>query len=294
MTIRLGVDNVCYQHTIAQGLLGLEGFLDRVVSCGGTAVQLDPLSSAFGLSVQPVSLNRLRALLVERGLTLVVKGNSSGAGFLAVEGQAADAMVETLRAKLDAATVLGAQVVRLVSRAYPFPADGWTPLAVPRQVVLERLVKTLRRLVPEAEARGLVLALENHGDLRIAEMEWILAELRSPSLRVQLDVAEQTTLFEDPLETVRRLAPHAVTVHWVDFVPRLTNRGYFVTACRPGEGLLPLAEMAAILRTVPQPLLVFVAGQAEHRSDEDPIVQEHLAFLRRELLGETPGLPRQF
>lgn len=289
MSIKLGVDNVCYQHTIARGELSLAGFLDRVATYGGQAVQLDPIFSAFGLDLQPTNLARLQALLAERGLEIVVKGNSGGAGFLAVEGPEAERVMTTMRAKFATATALGARVVRLVSRAYPFPIDGWTPPSIPRRAVLERLVKTLRCLLPEAEAQGLTLALENHGDLRLEEMEWILAAVDSPTLRVQLDVAEQTALFEDPLETVRRLAPYAVTVHWTNFVPRFTDEGHFVTACGPGEGLLPLERMAAILRAVSQDLLVFVAGQARRQADEDRIVREHLVFLQQELINRNPA-----
>jgi sugar phosphate isomerase/epimerase len=293
MTIKLGVDSICYQHTIARGELDLEGFLDKVVAYGGQSVQIDPIFPAFGLDLRPANVDRLRVLLAERGLEIVVKGNSGGTGFLAVEGPDIERIVEAMREKFAAATVLGARVVRLVSRAYPFPAGEWIPPSIPRQAVLERVVKTLHRLLPEAEEWGLVLALENHGDLRIAEMEWILAEVDSPTLRVQLDVAEQTALFEDALEAVRRLIPHAVTVHWTNFVPRLTDEGHLKTSCRPCEGLLPLDEMVAVLRTVSQDLLVFVAGQTQRRADEDAIVKEHMAFLSQELLGETSAVASQ-
>lgn len=293
MGTKLGVDSICYQHTIARGELDLEGFLDRVVAYGGQAVQMDPIFSAFGLDLQLASIGRLRTLLAERGLEIVVKGNSGGTGFLAVEEPGIASISEAMREKFAVATMLGAKVVRLVSRAYPFPTGEWMPPAVSRQVVLERVVKTLRCLLSEAEKRGLVLALENHGDLRISEMEWILSEVNSPALRVQLDVAEQTVLFEDPLEAVRRLAAHAVTVHWTNFVPRLTDEGHLVTSCRPSEGLLPLAEMAAVLRTVSQDLLVFVAGQAQRQVDEDTIVKEQMAFLCREVLGEIPAIANQ-
>jgi len=172
----------------------------------------------------------------------------------------------------------------LVSRAYPFRAGEWIPPQVPRRVVLEWLVQVLESLVRVAKEYGVVLALENHGDLYISELEWVLKTVDAPELRVQLDVAEQIALFEDPLEAVRRLAPYAATVHWTDLVPIPTDEGYLITACPPNEGLLPLQDMAAVLRTVPQDLLVFVAGQAKRDADEDVIVREHIAFLKKELL----------
>jgi sugar phosphate isomerase/epimerase len=258
-----------------------------VVAYGGQTVQMDPIFPAFGLDIQPANINRLRTLLLERGLEIVVKGNSGGAGFLAVEEVEAGRVVAAMREKFAAAAALGAHVVRLVSRAYPFPTGKWTPPSIPRGDLLERLVKTLSRLLSEAREWGLVLALENHGDLYVSEIKWILSELNSAALRVQLDVAEQTVLFEDALQAVQELSPYAVTVHWTNFVPRLTDEGYLVTSCRPHEGLLPLAKMAEVLRSLPQDLLVFVAGQALCQADEDTIVKEHLAFLSQELLGET-------
>ena len=283
MSIKLGLDNVCYQHTVARGELTLEQFLDKTVAYGGQAVQMDPIWPAFGLDLQASRLKCLRLLLEERGLEIVVKGNSAGAGFLAVEGAAAHQVVQAMRSKFAATAALGGRVVRLVSRAYPFPAGEWTPPPAPRRVVLEWLVQVLESLVSAAKEYGVVLALENHGDLYISELEWVLKTINVPELRAQLDVAEQIALFEDPLEAVRRLAPYAVTIHWTDIVPIPTEEGYLMTSCGPKEGLLPLREMAAVLRGVPQDLLVFVAGQAKRDSDEDAIARAHMAFLRKEL-----------
>ena len=127
MTITLGVDNVCYNHTMRAGGLDVVGFLDKAVSYGAKAVQMDPLWPTQGLDLSKASLARLRTLLGDRGLQLVVKGNSGGLGCLASPPKAAKADTALFRSKLEAAAQLDSPVVRIVTRAYPYPTKHTSP-----------------------------------------------------------------------------------------------------------------------------------------------------------------------
>ena len=59
MTITLGIDNVCYNHTMRAGSLDVAGFLDKAVTYGAKAVQMDPLWPSQGLDLSDESLARL-------------------------------------------------------------------------------------------------------------------------------------------------------------------------------------------------------------------------------------------
>lgn len=281
MTITLGIDNVCYNHTMRSGSLDVVGFLDKAVTYGAKAVQMDPLWPSQGLDLSDESLTRLRAMLDDHGLQLVVKGNSGGLGSLANPPEATQEDITLFRSKIEAAARLEAPVVRIVTRAYPYPTKHTTPPeGVPRGQVVGWVIANLKMLTPLAEDLGVKVAVENHGDLRIAELERLLAEVNSPALGIQYDLLEQVAIFEDPRLAADRLLPHAITVHWNDAYPRLSNRGFHVTPCMPGEGILDLDGIARIIVSLQQDIHVFSAFQADSVEIEDQLVRAYLQDLR--------------
>ena len=291
MMVTLGVDNVCYNHTMQAGGLDVVGFLDKAVACGAEAVQMDPLWPSQGLDLSENSLARLRAMLDDRDLQLVVKGNSGGLGSLAHPPEAAQEDVDIFSSKIEAAAKLGSHVVRVVTRAYPYPTGHTTPPAgVPRDHVIGWVIANLKALTPLAEATGVRIAVENHGDLRIAELERVLAEVDSPALGVQYDLLEQLSIFEDPRLAADRLLPFAFTVHWSDAYPILSNRGFRVTVCKPGEGLLDLDGITEIIASLEQDVYVFAAFQAESMEIEDSLVCAYLLDLQSRFCGNV--MPR--
>jgi sugar phosphate isomerase/epimerase len=284
VAVILGVDNVCYTHTMRDGQLDLVGFLDRITTYGAQAVQMDPLWPAQGLSLSEQSLARLRSLLEERGLQLVVKGNSGGRGSLAVPMDSAQEELSLFRSKIEAAAKLEAPVVRIVTRAYPYPTKHTAaPPGVPRDRVLGWVIANLKELCPLAEETGIRIAVENHGDLRIAELERILAEVDSPALGVQYDVLEQVAIFEDPRQAADRLLPYAFTVHWNDAYPLLGPGGFRVAACLPGQGILDLDGIFRLITALGRDIYVFTAFQAASSDPEDGLVQAYLQDLRARL-----------
>jgi len=178
VAVTLGIDNVCYSHTMRAGNLDVVGFLDKAVTHGARAVQMDPLWPSQGLDLSEASLARLRAMLDDRGLQLVAKGNSGGLGSLANPLEAAQEDVAFFQSKVEAAAKLEAPVVRIVTRAYPYPTKHTAPpKGVSRDQVVGWVVTNLKALTPLAEDLGVKIVVENHGDLRIAELERILAEV---------------------------------------------------------------------------------------------------------------------
>jgi sugar phosphate isomerase/epimerase len=281
VTIFLGVDNVCYSHSMRAARLDLEGFLDRAAAYGAQAVQMDPLWPSQGLALSESSLAHLRDMLGERGLQLVVKGNSGGLGSLANPPEVAHGDIALFRSKIEAAAELGAPVVRIVTRAYPYPTKHTAPPpGVARDQVVGWVIANLKALTPLAEDLGVKIAVENHGDLRIAELERVLAEVNSPAFGIQYDLLEQVAIFEDPRLAADRLLPHAFTVHWSDAYPLLDNRGFRIAVCKPGEGILDLDGVARIIAALERDVYVFSAFQADSMDVEDPLVQAYLQDLQ--------------
>lgn len=282
MAIVIGVDSICYTRTMRARVMDLTGFLDRIVAHGARAVQMDPLWPSQGLDLSESSLTRLRAMLEARGLVLVVKGNSGGLGSLANPPEVAQEDIVLFHSKIEAAAKLGAPIVRVVTRAYPYSTKHTAPApGVPRARVIDWVVANLKALMPLAEDLGIKIAVENHGDLRIAELEQILAEVNSAALGIQCDLVEQVAIFEDPQLAAERLLPHAFTVHWSDACPQLDEAGFCVRVCPPGEGLVDLDSASRVIASLPRDVFLFIAFQTRSEELEDTYVGAYMQDLNR-------------
>lgn len=280
MTILIGIDNVCYNHTMRNGGMDVVGFLDKAASYGARVVQMDPLWPSQGLNLSDAGLIHLRGLLDERSLELVVKGNSGGLGSLANPPEASQDGVALFYSKIEAAVKLNASIVRVVTRAYPYPTRHTSPpQGVPREQVIDWVIANLKMLTPLAEDKGVRIAVENHGDVRIAELERILSEVDSPALGVQYDLLEQVAIFEDPRLAAERLLPYIFTVHWNDAYPRLSSTGFCVLPCPPGEGILDLNGISQSISSLEGDIYVFTAFQADSIESEDQLVKEYIKDL---------------
>jgi sugar phosphate isomerase/epimerase len=280
MTVLIGIDNVCYNHTMRTGGMDVVGFLDKAAVYGARVVQMDPLWPSQGLDLSDAGLIHLRGLLDERSLELVVKGNSGGLGSLANPPEASQDGVALFCSKIEAAVKLNASIVRVVTRAYPYPTKHTSPpQGVPREQVIDWVIANLRMLTPLAEDMGVRIAVENHGDVRIAELERILSEVDSPALGVQYDLLEQVAIFEDPRLAAERLLSYIFTVHWNDAYPRLSSTGFCVQPCPPGEGILDLNGISRSISSLEGDIYVFTAFQADSIESEDQLVKEYIKDL---------------
>jgi sugar phosphate isomerase/epimerase len=290
MTLILGIDNVCYTHTMRSGQMDLLGFLDRATKYGAAVVQMDPLWPSQKLELSESCLDYLHGLLKDRGLQIVVKGNSGGLGTLANPPEKAGNDLELFKSKIEAAAKLGSPVVRVVTRAYPYPTKHTQPSkGISRDQVIDWVIHSLKELTPLAENLGIRIAVENHGDLRIAEMERILAEVNSASLGIQYDLLEQVAIFEDPFMAAERLLSSAFTVHWNDAYPILSSSGFSVKPCMPGEGILKLDEVFNMIVVLSREIFCFTAFQADSMETEDQLVYAYLVDLKERLRShQTP------
>ena len=86
---------------------------------------------------------------------------------------------------------------------------------------MERTVAALRRAVRAGRpSGGLTLALENHADLELAEIEAVLEALDAPHLGVCFDTSNWVRVGDDPVEAARRLQGRVRLVHLKDHVVR--------------------------------------------------------------------------
>lgn len=119
------------------------------------------------------------------------------------------------------------------------------------------------------------LALENHKDWRINEMVELLREIDSSHVGVNLDTGNNIALLDDPIETVRALAPYTITTHLKDMGVEEYEDGFQLAEVPLGEGFLDLRKIVQICR------------------QKNPMVQFNLEMITRDPL-KIPCLTREY
>lgn len=152
----------------------------------------------------------------------------------------------------------------------------------PAEVLVERLVGPMRRAAETASRHGVRLALENHGDLRVADILDLFTRVGRPELGVCLDNVNLIRVGDDMLEGTAALAPYALLVQLKDHVagdPTIPG-GPVCTAL--GEGIAPLDDVVAVLADAgfEGPVCVELASLGPGAHDELAIIERSVDWLR--------------
>ena len=130
--------------------------------------------------------------------------------------------------------------------------------------------------VEYAASLGLLIALENWGKLPggyLNELTYILHNIPSQSLKVNVDVGNYAMHGEDVLEAIKVLGDRVVYAHLKD---KPVMNGEVTTYL--GGGAFPMDKIVAALEALPQPILYCFEfdgdGEAESR------IAKSLAYLR--------------
>jgi sugar phosphate isomerase/epimerase len=125
-----------------------------------------------------------------------------------------DAEIEQTTRWLDVGKAVQAPVMRVFGGSCK-QRDDPAELDTARRRVLE----ALKRLTPEAERRGMVLALENHGGMPCTGEEQVamIQAVNSPALRATIDVGNYMSGGQEGHVGARLAAAYAAYVHFKDF-----------------------------------------------------------------------------
>jgi sugar phosphate isomerase/epimerase len=189
-------------------------------------------------------VDRIGAALERTGLTL--SGLSMSNNFNLEDEAELEAHLADTLAWLRIAEQLRAPACRI----FGGHADRSDPAAI--EAGLERVLRALKTLAPEAESMGLVLALENHGGLPCtgAEQAQVIDEVDSPAVRATVDVGNYMQGGEDPVAATRIAAPYAAYVHVKDnrLLDEPNERGRTYEACTIGDGDVDIPQCLRLLK----------------------------------------------
>jgi len=200
----------------------------------------------------------------------------SGA-FHGLDGGRSPGAEQELGRWIEAAGRLGHRVLRITAGSPASRGDE------PADVLVDRLIGPIRRAADHAADRGLRLALENHGDLRVRDILAILRAVDRPAtLGVCLDNVNLIRVGDDMAEGTRALAPHTLLVQLKDHQPGDPTVWGGPVSTALGEGVADLDGLIAIFADAgfDGPVCVELASLGSADIDELAMIERSVAWLR--------------
>jgi sugar phosphate isomerase/epimerase len=114
--------------------------------------------------------------------------------------------------------------------------------------MFEQCQKSVELAEPVLRKHRVRLGIENHKGWRSAEQAAWLRRLGSEWVGVCLDFGNNLALCEDPMDTLRTLAPHTFFAHIKDMAVEEYEDGFLLSEVNMGVGMLDLTQMVGYLR----------------------------------------------
>jgi len=287
--VKLGIDSYTFHRYFGETYAGLE------TDPGSRWTVWDFLDRASGLGVEAVSLESCFLPVGDKDLTGEIRRRLDLLGLERVwawghprgfhSGKTPQALEGALASLADADAV-GAKVMRICAGGRGTRPASWAEHKA-------SLLPTLEQLLRAAEARKIVLAVENHIDLLTDEIVDLVETIGSPYFGICLDTANNLRMHENPKEAIRRMAPYARATHIKDILARGGNPDTiaFWPSVPVGEGLIDMSFALTALRGAGYDgvLAIEIDYLAPGYGDEDAALEKSISYVRHLLAGSVPG-----
>lgn len=201
--MKLSITIVSFGRYFGQGKMDIKGFINY---CGNLGVEGVDLGYYWKNEEE---IEKVSGWLKENNLNLDCYIVSND--FALPNEKDRQKEVEKVKRSIDIAVRLGVDIVRVFG--------GNIKEGLTYNIAKEWIVGSLRQVASYAAERNVILALENHGKLcgKSSQIIDILNSVDSPSLKVNIDIANFLCVDEDPLKAIAKLSPYMVYVHVKDF-----------------------------------------------------------------------------
>jgi sugar phosphate isomerase/epimerase len=243
--MKLSITPISLARAFREGPMDLDRFIDWAAELKLDAVDLlDSRCYAWLWRDFAAQSKALPSKIASAGLRLAAYG--CGNNFAQPDDAALDEQVRIVHRAIDEAAQLGAPALRIFG-GYHEQTGGKSGITYANGFAA--VLRGIERCLPEAEKRGVVLALENHGRLpgHGYEIAAILDHFDSPWLRCMFDCANfqgnNMDEPEDPLHALSLLRGRIVHAHVKDFGPAVARKDRRIEAYVAGEGTVPLRQI---------------------------------------------------
>ncbi len=237
------------------------GFVDFAADQALDAVE--PTSYWFPEGYDAAYFHKLQQYAFLRGLD--ISGTAIRNDFCLPPGPRRDADLRQIKVWIDHAAELTAPVIRVFG--------GTVPRGEDEEAVARRVVEGIESLLPHAVAKGITLALENHGGITATPKQLLrlVQAVKAPDGGFGVNLDTGNFHGDDPYAEIAQLAPYAVNVQ---VKTEISRKGKKEDA--------DLSKIVDILRDARYSGYVVL----EYEAAEDPMkaVPRHLKRLR-ELIG---------
>lgn len=247
--LRLSIAAYSYRQFLQgpEKRMDLFDFCDLAADLGLDAVE--PTSYYFPEDVDDDYLNRLKLHAFRLGLD--ISGTAIGNNFTLPPGPDRDEQLALTRTWIDHASTLGAPVIRIFA--------GNVPRGGSEEEAIERTIEAIGQSLEYAAARGVALALENHGGIttEAATLVRIVEAIDAPAGNFGINFDSGNFHSADPYTELELIAPYAI------------NAQVKVDMHSPDGGKVPadLARVIEILKNSRYTGYVVL----EYEGDDDPM-----------------------
>lgn len=221
--MKLGVSSYSFSRYVSEGRLDLFGVIKASAEIGFEGIEFSGFGPT-GQDVDPIELaKKVKDACAEANLTIM--SWTIGADFLKnnVEDE-----IERLKGEVNIAAALGAPKMRHdATGGFPGRANGLADFIEALPIV----AKGYAGVTEYAADKGVKTMIENHGFFfqDSARVEMLINTVGNPNFGALVDIGNFLCADEEPMQAVKRMAPHAFHVHAKDF--------HVKCACAdPGEG----------------------------------------------------------
>lgn len=230
---------------VKDGRIDLSGFIEFAAEQGVAGVEL----LDFFWSDAEREIPKVKEQIAAADMEIAVYAASNN--FVQPDADARRHEVSQLKRNVDIALELGVDTMRVFS--------GDAREGVAQDEGTAWILEGLSSSAAYAEARGVTLALENHGRFagRSDQVRDIIEQVGSPALRVNFDTGNFLLVGQDPVAAARELAQYVVLVHLKDMRVAAADEtghrfelpdGTVLTGSAVGDGLVDLPAVMAVLR----------------------------------------------
>lgn len=220
----LGLETFSYHLAFAYGKMNILDFIRRAAELGldGVQINVEGEDLAHLGSQDPGFLRDVRAMTDELGMF--------------VELDTCDTNPQNLARVLNICRALGADRMRVYSSVGGDVKEE-----------LKQAAEDFRQVISLCANYGVRIAYENHEYESSHDVLEVVRRVNSEYVGAHVDTGNSMMVWEDPIEAIKNMAPHAVSTHFKDHMVITLNNQPMIVGVPLGKGSIDCAECFRIL-----------------------------------------------